>query len=180
MRGPGFQYAKDMDGTTKVPALLYVIGKNSVTFTIGDLVRINTSGFCDIADANTEAIAGVVSQIVDKNGKSVDADSGTLHDYTMNSANQTSASYQYKIGFIPALPNYLFYNDTSGDLTRTMMFQYFYLTSESQVDGTSGTDTHVEQFRLIERDPDHDADASKGLFQIVQSQFAQEAEDVVA
>jgi len=178
MRGPGFQFVKNLDGSAYVPSNMYKVGKNGGVFTIGDVVRINTSGFCDVVDANTEAIVGVCTGVVDGDEKAIAPDSGSTNTWTLEDDNQTVDGY--KVAFIPALPNYLFYNDTSGDLTATMEFQYFYITSESQVDGSSGTDSHVEQFRLISRDPDGDADASKGLFQIVQSQFAQEAEDTVS
>jgi len=171
MRGPGFQYAKDMDGTTKVPALIHIIGKNAVTFTVGNAVRINQAGFVDICDAG-EAPAGFCVQVADVNGASIDADSGTLHDYTMNAANQTAVAYMYKVGFIPALPNYLFYNDADGSLTRTMTFQSFDSVSASQIQASSADDSE-KTFRLISRDPDGDADASKGLFQVIQSQLGQ-------
>jgi len=176
MRGPGFSYARNMDGSAYVPSLIYVIGKNSVTFTMGDAVRINTSGFVDIATAG-EGVCGFVSQVVDTDGGSISPDSGTLHDYTMNSANQTSTSYQYRIGFIPALPNYLFYNDADEDLSESDIGMYFNAISESQIDGGSNHDTTQQTFRLWVYDPDSDADASKGLFSVVESQFGQDSWD---
>ena len=166
---PGFEYRKNLDGSAYVPSLLYVIAEDSVTFTIGDVIRINTDGFCELADATGNGIAGVICQVVDQNGKSLAPDSGTLHDYTTDSDNTTAATKKKKIGFIPALPNYLFYNDASGTLYQTGLFAFYNIASESQVLATI-SDTE-EQFRLIELDPDHDGDLSKGLFQIVESQF---------
>lgn len=168
----GFAYRKNLDGSAYNPINMYVIGKNSIAFQVGDLVRINTSGFMDIVDA-TEGIAGVCVSVVDKNGLPVTPDSGTTDTWTMNSANQTDTNYQYKVVFIPALPNYLFYNDADDSLTATMEFQYFDTTDENDVNVGSATDTATAQVRLISRDPDGDGDASKGLFQIVESQFAQ-------
>ena len=178
---PGFEFRKNLDGSAYVPSLLYKIGANGVTLTIGDPVRVDADGFCALADAITDGIAGIVVQVVDKNGKSIDPDSGTLHDYTMGAANETTATQQYKVGFIPALPQYLFYNDADDTLTRTMEFQFFNITAGSaQIDVATATDTANEQFRLIERDPDHDGDASKGLFQIVESQMVGISMGVVA
>ena len=91
----------------------------------------------------------------------------------MPATNQTAAVYGYQVAFIPALPQYLFYNDADASLTRTMELQYFNITAATaQIDVATATDTACEQFRLIQRDPDHDGDASKGLFQIVESQLA--------
>ena len=169
---PGFVFRKNLDGSAHVPSLVYKIGANAVTFTIGDPVRVDTDGFCALADAITDGIAGIVVQVVNKDGKALTPDTGTLHDYTMGAANETTTTQQYKVGFIPALPNYLFYNDADDDLTATMEFQFFNITAGSaQIDMATATDTPYEQFRLIERDPDGDADASKGLFQITESQF---------
>lgn len=168
----GFAYRKNLDGSAYVPSVLWVIGKNSIAFQVGDLVRINTSGFVDVVDA-TEAIGGVCVGVVDNKGLPVTPDSGTTDTWTLNSANQTNASYKYKVGFIPALPNYLFYNDSNGTLAQTNLLQYFDTVDENDVDASSATDTATAQVRLIEIDPDGDADASKGLFQIVESQFAQ-------
>ncbi len=170
MRGPGFQYAKNLDGSAYVPSLIYIIAEDSVTFTMGDVVRVNTDGFVELVDGTTNGIAGVISQVVDQNEKALDPDSGTLHDYTTDSDNTTATTKQYKVGFIPALANYLFYNDSSGTLYQTGLFAFYNITSESQVLNTIN-DT-VQQFRLIELDPDGDADLSKGLFQIMESQFA--------
>ena len=168
MRGPGFQYARNMDGSAYVPSLLYYIGKDSVTFTIGDAVRLNTSGYVDICDAG-EYVLGVVASVVDSNHKAIDPDSGTLHDYTMDSDNTTSA--QYEVGIIPALPHYLFYNDADEALSSTDVGQYFDLISSSQVDGSSNDDTTTKTCRLWVYDPDSDADYSKGLFNFVESQI---------
>lgn len=168
MRGPGFSYARNLDGSAYVPSLLYIIGKSSVTFTVGDAVRIDTSGFCDICAAG-EYILGFVAQVVTRAEKAKDPDSGTLHDYTMASDNETSAKDM--IGIIPALPNYLFFNDSDGNMDESHIGMYFDLISESQVDETSGDDSTTKSLRLWEYDPDNDADASKGLFNVVESQI---------
>jgi len=168
----GFYYRKNLDGSAYNPINMYTIGKNGIEFRVGDPVRLNTSGFIDLADAVTNGIIGICVGVTDKNGIAIAPDSGTTDTYTLNSANQTDTDYMYKVVYIPALSNYLWYNDADDSLTATMEGQFFNITAGSaQIDVATATDTAYEQFRLIERDPDHDADASKGLFQITESQF---------
>jgi len=169
----GFKFRKNLDGSAYVPSNLYFLGANSVAFQVGDPVRINTSGYCDLSDAVGDALVGVVVTVVDKNGKALTPDSGYTDKWTLPATNVTAAVYGYKVGVIPALPQYLFYNDADASLTQTMELQYFDCTvSTAQIDVATATDTATASWRLIERDPDHDGDASKGLFQIVESQLA--------
>lgn len=162
----GFSYRKNLDGSAYVPSLMYVVGKNSVAFSKGDLVRVNTSGFADIVDA-TEAIAGVCVGVVTAKGAAKAFDSGTVDTWTMTSDNQTSAADL--VAFIPALPNYLFSADGDADTAAGDVFAYTDSTDENSPANSFGDAT--AQLRLIERDPDHDGDASKGLYQIAESQF---------
>ena len=173
----GFQFRKNLAGQSDAYVTLSVVGKNSVTFKKGDAIRINADGFADLADA-TEGIAGIVDGVTTAKDTRTDPDSGTLDEYTMASDNETVA--QLKIKFIPALVNYLFSNDASGDLAQTNLLQYFDLSDKDQVNQGSATNTATAQMRLVELDPDGDGDASKGLFQIVESQFAQIATTVAA
>lgn len=161
----GFSYRKNLDGSAYVPSLLNVIAKQSITFSVGDLIRIDQNGFADVAAA-TEAIAGVVASVVDANGKAVTPDSGTTDTWTTPSTNETVA--QYTVSFIPALANYLFYANGDADTTQADLFAFTDITDENSPANSFG-DTEA-QLRLIERDPDHDSDASKGLYQIVESQ----------
>ncbi len=169
----GFYFRKNLDGSAYVPSNLYFVGKNSVPFQVGDPVRINQAGFADISDAVGDTQIGICVTVVDNAGKALTPDSGTLDKWTMNSANQTvGGGYEYKVGFIPALPQYLFYNDADATLTRTMMLQYFDCTVlTAQIDVNTATDTPTAAFRLIQIDPDGDGDLSKGLFQMVESQL---------
>lgn len=164
----GFSYRKNIDGSTGAPTVLQAVGKNSITFQVGDLIRVNTSGFADVVDTG-EAITGVVVGVVDANGVKIDPDSGTLDTYTMSSDNQTVA--QKEVRYIPALPHYLFFNDADASLTRAMELKYFDTNDENDVDVASATDSETAQVQLIERDPDGDGDASKGLFRIAESHF---------
>lgn len=161
----GFAYRKNLDGSNVAPAMMVMDADDSVTFQKGDLVRVNQDGDINLV-AGGDAIAGVLVAILTANGLPVDTDSGTTDTWT------TPASTTYKAQFIPALANYLFYNDADASLTATMMFQYFDVNDENDVDVALASDT-TGQVKLIERDPDGDGDASKGLFQIVESMFAQ-------
>lgn len=166
----GFALRKSLKGPIGEVCLLEFIGKNSIAFQVGDLVRLNTSGFLDVVDA-TESIVGVVAGVVDNKGIRVDPDSGTLDTYTMPSANQTAATRTRFVQVIPALPEYLWYNDASTTLTQAMVGAYFDTTDENDVAVGGVTDTWSAQVQLIALDPDGDGDASKGLFRIVESQI---------
>jgi hypothetical protein len=161
----GFSYRKSLI-TKDEPTLLYFIINNSATISIGDAVDIDTNGHVTAADASDE-VAGIVAQVVDKNGIAIDPDSGTLGDYTVDSDNETVD--QYQAGIIMS-PFALFSNDSSGTLATSNLMQFFDLTSESQIDQSSASDTSG-QFQLVGLDPDDDADASKGLFKISESQM---------
>lgn len=158
----GFHYRKNLDGSAYSPTVLWVKGKDSVTFSIGDLVRINTSGVVDIVDA-TEAIAGVCVGVETSAHGSVSPDSGTTDTWTLGTSNTKL------VGFIPAMPNYLFYADGDASNASTDVGAFTDVTDENSPANSYG-DTEA-QLRLIEIDPDHDGDASKGLYQIVESQF---------
>src|SRR3989344_3967754 len=166
----GFKFRKTLRGDGVVPAELELVGANSIVFQIGDLIRINTGGFAALAVAG-DLIYGVVTGVIDKNSGRTDPDADTLDIYTMTSDNQTVALR--RIRCIPVLADYLFYNDADADFARTNLMQYFPINDENDVDGTTGNDSTINTVRLIAIDPDGDADASKGLFQIVESFWAQ-------
>jgi hypothetical protein len=160
-----FEYRKSLV-TKDEPTLLYFIINNSETITRGDAVNIDANGHAEPADA-TEKVMGIVAHVVDKNGIKVAPDSGTLDNYTVASDNETSA--QKKVGII--VSKYaLFYNDSDDTLATTNLGQFFDLITEYQIDASSASDTSGT-FQLMELDPDGDADASKGLFRIAESQM---------
>lgn len=165
----GFKFRKSLHGAAEIVDL-DIIGANSIVFQVGDLIRVNTSGFGALVTAG-DLVLGVVTGVKSKNGIAIDPDSGTLDTYTMASDNQTVA--QKKVQYTPALQDYLFYNDADDALTASMMFQYFPVNDENDVDANNGSDSTLNTVRLIERDPDGDGDTSKGLFQIVESFWAQ-------
>jgi len=166
----GFTYRKNLDGSSQSPTVKNLIGANSVVFQIGDLVRVNTSGFGALVTEG-DVILGVVVGVTDKNGGRIDPDSGTLDTYTMASDNQTVA--QKKVHYIPALPNYLFYNDADGNFATTNLFQFADVNDENDIKTSTLHDSTVSQVRIVELDPDGDGDASKCLCQIVESFYSQ-------
>ena len=158
----GFNYRKSLSGAAQVPAELQIIGGNSVVFQKGDLIRIDQDGFAGLVTAG-DLVLGVVTGVVTNKGVPLDPDSGTLDTWTMGSANESTAAQKYKVQYIPALQDYLFYNDSDDTLAQANLMQFFAVNDENDVDGTTGSDTVLNTVRLVEIDPDNDADASKGL-----------------
>lgn len=161
----GFSFRKQLDGTNAY-TLLEIGATASVVYQKGDLIRVNTSGTAALVTAG-DLVLGVVEAVVDANGLAVAPDSGTTDTWTMG------ASTTNKVQYIPALANYLFYNDADSSLSATHLFTYMAVNDENDVDPGSTSDATVNTVRLIQLDPDHDGDASKGLFQIVESFWAQ-------
>lgn len=170
----GFSYRKNLDGSAQAPTLLYVIAKQGIDFSIGDAVRINTGGFVDICDA-AEGMAGVLVSMVDRKGKAKDFKAGTNDTWTSPAANQ--ATDKDMAVFIPALPNYLFFNDADGNGSEAHIGLYYDLANSYAVDEDTHSDTVQATVRLWEYDPNHVSDASQGLFQVVESQFGQDSWD---
>jgi hypothetical protein len=161
----GFSYRKSLI-TKDEPTLLYFIIDNSDTITLGDAVMINSDGHAVVATAGEE-VAGIVAQVVDKNGIAIEPDSGTTDTWTVASDNETVD--MYKVGIIVS-PFALFSNDSSGTLATTNLMQFFDLTDEDTINQGSASDASG-QFQLVGLDPDNDADVSKGLFRIAESQL---------
>lgn len=168
----GFSYRKNIDGSSQAPVNKNLVAAASVVFQVGDLIRINAAGRAALLTAG-DVCLGVVTGVTTKDGTPLTPDSGTLDTYTMASDNISNAAKNYKVSYIPALANYLFYNDGDADVTVAKLFMYFPVNDENDVDLTTGSDTVLDTVRLIEIDPDGDGDASKGLFQIVESFWAQ-------
>lgn len=163
----GFSFRKQLDGTNEY-TLLEIGATNSVVYQKGDLIRVNASGTASLVTAG-DLVLGVLESVVDANGKAITPDSGTTDTWTMTSSTTN------KVQYIPALQQYLFYNDADDTLAATNLFQYFNVNDENDVDVAGSSDSTLSTVRLIELDPDGDGDASKGLFQIVESFWAQNA-----
>jgi len=161
----GFAYRKSM-GSSEEPTLLYFIVNNSEVISVGDAVKVDASGNAILAIAGS-TIAGVVHQVVDKNGIVISPNSSTSDTYTMAADNETVN--QYQVG-VDVSPRSLYSNDSDGALAATNLFQFFDLVSESQIDQSSASDASGS-FQLVGLDPDGDADVSKGLFRVAESQL---------
>ena len=168
----GFAFRKNLHGTSEVPALLEFIGKNSIIFTVGDAVRMNTSGFLDLSVAN-EQVMGIVQTVVDTNGLPVTPDSGTTNTWTMASDNQTVALR--KVQIVPAFGDYAFSTDSDTTITTADLGVYFNVNATSDGVVTAGQSATIGtlMFQCIGLDPNGDGDASMGLYRIVASQMAQ-------
>jgi len=168
----GFSFRQQIDGTNSY-ALLEMIGGNSVVFQKGDLIRVDADGYAGLVTAG-DLVLGVVEGVVSANGTPIDTDSGTTDTWTMGSANETAGvGSNKKVQYVPALQQYLFYNDADSSLSQTLLFTYMNVNDENDVDPGSTSDSTISTVRLIKLDPDGDGDASKGLFQIVESFWAQ-------
>jgi len=173
----GFYYRGSLLGVHSSPMILEVILAASQTVTLGDAVRVNTSGYSVVCGA-TSLVAGVVKGIVDKNGMSVfsprsSRGSATVSgDDTCTTASDNTTVDQIKAQIEIALPgNSLYYNDANGDFTQSEVFKYFDLTSTGdQIDQGTGSDAAAVA-QLIKIDPDGDGDASKGLFIFAETQL---------
>lgn len=175
----GFTYRKSLSGSAQTPAELQIIGGNSVVFQKGDLIRIDADGYAGLVTGG-DLVLGVVTTVVSSDGVPVSPDSGTTDTWTMGSANETAGvGSNKKVQYIPALQDYLFYNDADSSLAQANLMQYMNVNDENDVDPASPSDATISTVRLVEIDPDHDADASKGLFQIVESFWAQNCMGVV-
>ena len=133
-------------------------------------VRVDTDGLA-LRAAATESIAGVVAGVVTQDGTSVTPDAGTTNTWTFDSDNSTAATKKLKVRIIPALPDYLFFNDSNTAMAQTNLFQYCDIADQDQADTSGPGDASTAQLQIMELDPDKDSDLSKGLFRIVETQI---------
>ena len=167
----GFKFRKSLSGSVDQPTQLSLIGANSVVFQVGDLIRVNNAGRAALVTTG-DLVLGVVTGVTDSSGQqAIDPDSGTTDTYTMASDNVTVA--KKLVFYVPALPDYLFFNTADSAITVANLFQYMAVNDEDQVDPGTVSDTVVDTVRLIEVDPDATGTTGEGLFQIVESFWAQ-------
>lgn len=175
----GFFLRKNVT-SVDAPSTIDILLAGSATVTIGDLVRVNTSGLL-VTAASGEVVGGVLVGIVDQKGVSAfspraQGTSGATitGDDTITTAatNATDATLNLKGQVIidPAGAS-LFYNDADATLAQTNLFQFFDVANGDQVTVGSASDANG-QVQLIQIDPDGDGDVSKGLFRINESQFS--------
>lgn len=174
-----FDYSKNLAGVPSTPTPVKVKIANSTTIKIGQMARVNSSGFAVPAGA-ANPVLGRVAGLIDNNGTPVNAfqfdSTKTGHtnsgDDTVVTASDNQTRSQSVFAEIEVgLESVLFYNDANGDLAQTNLFQLFDLVSTSdQVDQGTASDTSG-QMQLIQLDPDNDGDASKGLFRVAEPQL---------
>ena len=180
----GFRLRKNLLGIQTEGQQIGVRVANSTTLKLGDAVRWNTSGFL-VRSAAGEAVLGIVTsfracQIDNFTGISPFSLGADVTGLTLTEDDQvaTSATNQTRTDlFLVAQVTVdpagvlLWYNDSDGTLATTNIGQYFdVLSGSNQISQATASDSNG-QFELIEIDPDNDADASKGLFRIAESQI---------
>lgn len=176
----GFFFRENLNGLEH-PAVQEFVLKASTTFTIGDLVRVNTSGTLSVC-ATGEPVGGVLVGVVSNSGinafeprvESAAISGATITgDDTIATAsdNVTNAVKNLKGQVIIDVSGQtLFYNDADSTLAQTNLLQHFDVDAGDQV--TVGTASEANgQVQLIAIDPDGDGDVSKGLFRIAENQF---------
>jgi hypothetical protein len=175
----GFYFRKSLNGLEHPATMEFLLG-DSAEYTIGDAVYLGTDGALDNCGVgSTYAPVGILVGIVDKNGTNIFSPraSGTTGatltaDDTVTTSSSNVSTYKIK-GQVIVDPagTCLFYNDTNGSLSQTMVGSCFDMTSGGdRVDqGTTTDGTAV--FQLLEIDPDGDGDLSKGLFRINENQW---------
>lgn len=173
-----FEYRKNLLGVGEAPTPIKGLIANSTTVKIGQAVRVNTSGLVVTAGVGN-AVLGIVVGLIDDNGIPVNAfqyNGATGHtnsgdDTVVTASDNSTRALAVYAEVMVAQDSILFYNDASGDLAQTNLFQCFDLASTSdQIDQSTASDTSG-QFQLIQLDPENDGDLSKGLFRVSEPQL---------
>lgn len=173
-----FEYRKNLLGATSAPTPLKVLVANSTTVKLGQMARINTAGLAVPAGVG-DAILGPIVGIVDNDNIPVNAfgytgatgHTNTGDDTVATASNNSSRARAVYVEICVGLESILFYNDASGALAQSNLFQFFDLDSDAdQVDQGTASDTSG-QVQLIQLDPDEDGDTSKGLFRVSEPQL---------
>lgn len=171
-----FQYRGQLNGAEN-PVLLTIPIANSQTVVSGRAVKmqvLSSGGGVMPATAGSK-IVGIVVGLVDSAGIDLDNTKQTLDGTFSTSAKSYAAAADNmtvaRVSAIVCVDKYsIWYNDTAGDLAAADDFKFFDLASAAQVADQNGHDT-AGALLLIKRDPDGDADASKGHFIIAETQL---------
>lgn len=182
-----FEYRKNLLGVTSAPTPVKVLIANSQAIKIGQMARVNTSGFA-VPSGTTNPALGVVSGLIDSNGIPVDSfgyTGNTGHtnsgdDTITTASDNTTRALAVYAEIQVGLEGTLFYNIASQALTQTMLLQLFPLISTSdQVDASSGSDASGV-VQLVQLDPDGDGVVGAGLFRISAKQLSGEVDNATA
>lgn len=173
-----FEYRKNFDGSTGAPTPLKVIVADSTTLKIGQMARVNTSGFAVQAGVGN-AVLGLIVGLIDNDGTPVNSFSytgatghtDTGDDTVTTASDNTTRARAVFAEIMVGTPGIIFYADASGALAQTNMLQLFDLDADSdQPDQSTASDTSG-QLQLVELDPDDDGDTSKGLWRVAEPQL---------
>jgi hypothetical protein len=180
----GFTYYKSLSGNTAAPTSIPIRVANSTTLTLGDAVRVNTSGLAVLVGAGSP-VGGIVVGLYDEKGMSpfalgydLSVPSCTLSgDDTVVTASDNSSRAHYIMAAVVIDPagDILWLNDADDDVAQTNLFQHFDVVAASdQIDVATASEANG-QFQLIALDPEATggvtANASKGVFRIAENQF---------
>jgi len=174
----GFEYRGQLSGGKENPVTLNVLIGNSGTVKVGDAVKMDTlaNGGGVLRATAGSRILGFVIGIVDNNGIDLDNADPTNYDGTWTSSSKTyvatsdNTTDKLVKAQVIADKEALFYNDTAGNLVAADEYKFFDVADQDQVADQDGHDT-AGALILIKRNPDNDADLSKGLFKIAESNF---------
>lgn len=174
----GFEYRGQLSGGSENPVTLPVVIGNSQTVKVGDAVKLvafsSGGGLCRATA--TEEVLGILVGITDKNGIDLDNADPANYDGTWTSSSKTYVSASANMtskavkGLVVVDPDALWYNDTAGSLAVADEYKFFDLADQDQIADQDGAD-NAGAFVLVKRDPDGDADASKGIFKIAEHEL---------
>lgn len=176
----GFFFRKGLNGLEHVGSADLLLA-GSATVKIGDLVRVNTAGLL-VRCAAGESPCGVLTGIVDNAGINVfsgrvqstsvagatltpDDQIATASDNATNLAKNLKGQVALDVS-----GQILWYNDSDSTLAQTNLLQFFDAANGNQVTVSTASDANG-QVQLLQIDPDGDADVSKGLFRLNETQF---------
>lgn len=180
----GFSVYRSLNGVDVPNQLLFILG-NSSTFTVGDAVRLNTSGLLVRCAAADPAVLGILTGLYDQTGNigvfspripstAITGATLTPDDTLATSSTNSSDGTRKLSGYVLLEPAgvILYRNVANGALTQANVGSLFNVssTNSGQIDQASASVT-AGQFQLVSLDPDGDGNTSKGAFRIAQNQL---------
>ena len=147
--------------------ILPILMGDTITFVMGDLVTVDSSGFLALITNSDEKIAGIVKGFVGPNGEHIDFTTGYNDRLTTDSDNSSDEGY---LALVDVGREIWFQMDADASLAQTNLFQYFDLNNSYEVDVGDASDTDGA-VQLIKLDPEGVSDASMGLYRIADHQF---------
>ena len=174
----GFEYRGQISGGKENPVMHSVLIGNTQTVKVGDAVKLvafsSGGGLCRATAG--EEVLGILVGIVDKNGIDLDNTSTDNYDGTWTSSSKTYVTSADNMtdklvrGQVVVDKEAKWYNDSAGTLAAADEYKFFDVTDQDQIADQDGAD-NAGAFVLLERDPDGDADASKGIFKLAESEL---------